>query len=215
MNFIFGVFPFFFPKRKKKLRQELEQAIEKRLLVVKEKLHVKEVKKPNLRFWLPYSSPLYIGGSIVLSYPKMLENVNKLTTIIDHEISHHIQHSINPNIKGPYKLEFLSWLYWGLTGKVRWSLCDRAFQEGFATYVAYLTTGKIAKRLETGIELIQIKRRKKLLVMDSDVLPYALGFLSYSLVTMAKSEEISIQMGLSMKPKEWICEVKKIHESIA
>jgi hypothetical protein len=207
---MFGLFPFLFPKRKRTLKQELEHTIEKRLTLLEGKLGIKRINRPKVGFWIPYSSTMYLGGSILISYPRMLDKSEKLVTTLDHEISHHIQKTINPNARKTYSLEFFSWFYWGFNGKVRWGLSERVFQEGFATYMAYLTSGRISKRLEQGQKLFESGKRRRVLLKDPDLLPYLLGFRSFSAIAKIKSEEVAIQSGLSLKASEWIKEVEKL-----
>jgi len=208
-SLLFGLFPFLFPKRKRALRRELEQTIEKRLTLLEGKISIKRINRPKVRFWVPYSNPMYLGDSILISYPRMLDKSGKLVTTLDHEISHHIQKTINPNARKTYSVEFLSWFYWGFTGKIRWGLSERVFQEGFATYMAYLTSGRISKRLERGQELFELGKRRTLLLKDPDILPYVLGFRSYSAIAKIKSEEVAIHLGLLLKAAEWVKEVEK------
>jgi hypothetical protein len=161
------------------------------------------ISEPKLRFWLPYSSPFYLNGSIFLSYPKFLVDSDKLITVFDHEISHHIQHSVNRNVKQTYPPELISWVYWFLTGKIRWGLADRAFQEGFAVYVAYVTTGVVSKRILEGKIALE-RGKRKILLKDPDVVPYLLGFLAYSALASSVSESMAIKLGLSSKTSDWV-----------
>lgn len=207
---MFAMFPFLFPKRKRTLKQELEQTIEKRLTLIEDKLGIKSICRPKVGFWIPYSDTMYLRGLILISYPKMFDKSEKLLMTLDHEISHHIQKTINPNARKTYSLEFFSWLYWGFNGKIRWGLSERVFQEGFATYMAYLTSGQISKRLEQGQKVFESGKRRMVLLTDPDLLPYLLGFRSFSAIAKIKSEEEAIQSGLSLKASEWIKEVEKL-----
>jgi hypothetical protein len=209
-NLIFGLFSFLFPKRKRALKQELELTIEKRLTLLEGKLGIKSISRPKVIFWMPYSSTMYLGDSILVSYPRMLDRSGNLVITIDHEISHYIQKTINSNARKTYSLEFFSWLYWSFTGKIRWGLSERVFQEGFATYIAYLTSGRISKRLERGQRLFESGKRRMMLLKDPDILPYVLGFHSYSVIARIKSEGAAIQFGLSMNASEWVKEVEKL-----
>jgi hypothetical protein len=210
IGLMFGLFPFLFPKKKRALKKELEQIIETRLTFIENKFDIESISKPEVRFWRPYSSAMYIGGSIFFSYPKMLDRSEELLLTIDHEIGHHIQKTKNPNTKKTYSLECFSWFYWILNGKIRAGLLERAFQEGFASYLAYLTIGKIPKRLERAQALIESGKRKTVFLKDPDILPYILGFRSYLAIGKSKSDEATIQSGLSLKASEWIKEVEKL-----
>ena len=208
-DWLFGIFPFLFPNRNKRLREELKQALRERLAIVRKKLNVEEIAEPKLRFWLPYSSTFHLKGSIYLSYPKNLMTTDKLRTTFDHEISHYIQHSINQNLKDTYTPEIISWIYWFLTGKLTWGLADRAFQEGFATYTSYLTSGNVPKRLQNAKSIWQEGKRITLL-RDADVIPYVLGFMNYCAIANSKSEDLALAIGLYAKACEWVRETENI-----
>lgn len=202
-NWIFGLFPFFFPKRKKEIKAELERILRDRFEVVARRLHVEGVSKPRLKF-LPGSKPFYLNGSVYLNYSIGAE---KQFETIDHEITHHIQHSVNSHIKGAYSFEFFSFFYWGLTGKLKYGLANRSFQEGFATYVAYLTSGKLPKPVENGKTIVQKRKRLKML-FHAEAMPYVLGYLAYSTIAEKTSEEGVLQVGLSATVNDWVLRVE-------
>lgn len=131
-----------------------------------------------------------------------------LILTVDHEITHHIQHSVNSHIKMTYSFEFLSFFYWGLTGKLKYGLANRSFQEGFATYVAYLTSGKLPKRIEKGITIARKRKRLKMLFQDAEAMPYVLGYLGYSAIAEKTSEEDILQVGLSATVNDWVLRVE-------
>lgn len=202
-NWIFGLFPFFFPKKKKETKAELERILRERFEVVAGRLHVEGVSKPRLKFW-PGSKPFYLNGSVYLNYSITFKSAEKQFETIDHEITHHIQHSVNSHIKMTYSFEFLSFFYWGLTGKLKYGLANRSFQEGFATYVAYLTSGKLPKRIENGKTIVQKRKRLKMLFQDAEAMPYILGYLAYSTIAEKISEEGVLQFGLSATVNDWV-----------
>jgi hypothetical protein len=203
-NKIFSLFPFLFPKRKKEIRAKLERALRERCEVVGRRLQVGSISKPRLKFWLSGSNPFYLNGSIFLSYSMIFKSPEKQLETLDHEVTHHIQHSVNPHIKMSYSFEFLSFFYWVLTGKLRYGLANSSFQEGFATYVAYLTNGKLPKRVESGIIIVQERKRLKMLLTNADVIPYVLGYLAYAALAQTLPEADVLQAGVSATVTEWV-----------
>jgi len=203
-DWIFRSLPFLFPKKKKETKVELERFIQERWKVVTKRLRVEGVSEPRLKFWLPGSRPFYRNGAVYLSYSIILKSTENQITTLDHEITHHIQHSRNSHIRMTYSVEFLSFFYWCLTGKLRFGLANRSFQEGFATYVAYLTSGKLPKKVENGKTIVQNGKRLKMLFKDAGALPYVLGGLAYAAIAETKPEDEVLQLGLSANVRGWV-----------
>jgi hypothetical protein len=204
-NWLFDLFPWLFPKKKKMVKAELEKILQERWIVVTKRLHVEDMLLPKLEL-IQLHVAFYHDGKVTLSYSKIFKGNEEITRTIDHEITHHIQDSKNPHARKTYRIDVFSDLIWVLTGKLRFGLAQRAFQEGFATYVAHLTSRKLAERVENGIIMIQNGKRLKTLFKDTEVLPYVLGYLGYSAIAKTKSEKQAIQLGLSANSSEWISE---------
>ncbi len=125
----FKRFPFLFYKKKRTEELKLNQMLEERFSIVTDTLKVEGVTKPKLKITSSEVSS-YRNNTVYVSCSKIFESKEKQFVILDHELAHYIQHSKNPYIKKFYPLEFFSFFYWSLTGKLRWGLRLRAFEEG-------------------------------------------------------------------------------------
>lgn len=202
-NWLFKHLPILFPRKKKAIRSKLEQLLQERFIIVTNRLQVEGVPKPRLKLTHSEVSS-YRNNTIYFSYSKVFESDEKQAIILDHELAHHIQHSKNHYIKNFYPLEPFSFFYWSWTGKMRWGLRVRSFEEGFAVYVAYLTNGKLTEKTKNRVIIVQKGNRWTSLIRIRLDLPYALGYLGYSNIAKMKSEEESLKLGLSVDPKNWV-----------
>jgi hypothetical protein len=208
-DWFFTLFPFLFPRKKRQIKSELEGIFQQRWIIVKNRLRFEEILQPKFRV-SEASGAYHSKGIIVISYSEMFKSKEEPLTTIDHEIAHSIQYFRNPTIRKGYRIDILGATCWFLTGKLMTgtlnsNLAKRAFREGFATYVAYLTSGKVNTKVERTMKIIHSGKRWKML-LKTNVLPYVLGYLAYSAIAQVKSEERAIQLGLSADFSEWVSE---------
>jgi hypothetical protein len=207
-NWLFSQFPFLFPNRKKAAKARFEGIMQERWRIVTKRLNAQEIVLPKLALVIPEGAS-YHKGIVEVSYSESFEVDEEIIRKIDHELSHHIQRSKNSTLKKYCLFYNCSVLYWFLTGKIRHGLAQKAFEEGFAAYVAYLTSGKLSVTTEKVVNRIKNGERWNLLFSYS-TLPYALGYLLYTAVTSAKSEEKAIELGLSASFLDWLSESESI-----
>lgn len=177
------------------------------------KLGLKELQAPQLKVDFHSSGSKYLPekGIIVIDSTSIYRDARELVRIIDHEIAHHIQHIKNPWIRKPlplWKLE-LGVLRWVITGKMSKALVFEAFREGFAVYVAFITSGVLNQKLQKEIDDIRKRKMWKIalkiifsLLSYTEVIPYALGYIFYQRIAKVKSEKEAISLGLYGKPDQ-------------
>lgn len=129
---------------------------------------------------------------------------------IDHEFAHYIQYVKNSELKEgkPFLNLLPGYLYWIIGGRMNMALTEKAFIEGFATYVTSLTRGIVKPPVEKAIRTIQSGKRWRML-LRTESLSYALGYLTYSAIAKAKSEKYAISIGLFQSPSKWVSEGEK------
>jgi hypothetical protein len=185
----------------REVKLTLEKMLDERFVIVTEILQVQTIKKPKINFTFA-TFCYYSKNTIYFTYKKIFEPISIQIIVIDHELAHHIQQSINKNIPKYFILEYLSFFYWSLTSNLWWILRQRAFQEGFAVYVAFLTNRQLNKKTEQFLELLHTKNRFRILFTNARLIPYGLGYLAYTDLATKKSQIEAIKLGLYGHPKD-------------
>jgi hypothetical protein len=200
-DWLFKTFPFLFRSKMRDIKSNLEKMLEQRFTVVTDTLQIQNVTKPILRLTLK-DFCFYQNKSIYFSYHKIFETQDNIVTILDHELAHYVQHSVNTKIKKYYPLEFLSFFYWLFTGRLWWGFRRRAFEEGFAVYTAHITSGRINAGTKRQLELLQKSNRFRVFISNMLSLPYVAGYLAYRNLGDKKSQKYALEVGLYDHPKE-------------
>jgi len=94
-------------------------------------------------------------------------------------------------------------LYWFIKGKMNKTLTEKAFREGFATYVSSITSGNLSSSTQRTIGRVESGKRWKFL-FQTEFLPYALGYIAYYAISKSKSEKFAISVGLYESPSIWL-----------
>lgn len=214
-------FPRLSSKKAETIRLELEHIFQRRWVLVLNKLRLGELPLPQLQ--VVFSSrhmAFHKEGVITISSSLISESKEQCCRTIDHEIAHYIQYFMNSRMKEAetpknivrYLSELLSaffgdWsnIYWIIKGRMSEALTEKAFREGFATYVASITSGTLNPAEEKAIKTIQNGKRRKML-LQTRMLPYALGYRTYYAIAKIQSEKQAIQLGLSEHFSKWVSE---------
>jgi len=199
-------FPFFFPKRAEAIRLELKNVFQKRWIEVLNKLCLEELPPPQLKV-VPQLETSHQKGVITISLSSICKRNVQLCRTIDHEMAHYIQYVRNSTLK-EVKLPLIpipSGLYWIVKRKMNKALAEKAFREGFATYVASITSGALNPKVEKAIKTIQSGKKWKIL-LQTESISYALGYLTYCAIAKIQSEKQAIHLGLSEDSSKWVSE---------
>ena len=201
------LFEFLFPKKRKEIESNLEEVFQNRWKIVTNTLGISmEIPKYHVEF-NPDKHAYYSRNEkqITLTSQYVNETKEMLNETIDHEITHHIQYRTNPHLL-PKKFSFDDLIpddiYWLVKGKLKDTLLMKAFKEGFATFIAYRTSGILNPFIAKAIPTLKKGQRWKLFL--SKVLPYALGYLTFQAISETCSEKSSIEIGLYKSPAVWV-----------
>ena len=199
---LFDLFPFLFPKTKRVVRIEIQNILEKRWKIVSKKIFGENMPLPKLSVSesLEY---FHQTGLVNISYSSVTMEESELIETIDHELAHYAQFIKNSKAYKSSFFEIFGGLYWFLKGKMNTSLAQKAFREGFATYIAFLTSGEMCIT-QKEIDVIQKRKLLRAVFVDNRKLPYILGYLAYSALAKNQSEKHAILCGLTSDSSDWL-----------
>lgn len=199
--------PFLFQKRKKSIRRKLEKDLQKRWKIVIDTLGV-SIKTPH-QLEIPFEAVREASYSretkaISLTSYFALQTEGERFRTIDHEIAHYVQYELNPYLRRkPSSSLIPNDLYWLIKRKLNKPLTEKAFTEGFATYVSSITSGNLSSSIRRVIKTLEDGKRLKIL-FQPELLPYALGYITYYTISKSESEKFAINVGLHDSPSKWL-----------
>jgi len=208
VSMLFVICPSCFPKKKKKIEAKFNELFQQRWSVILEKLNLIDIITPKTEVdFASGTRGYYLKKTIFFNSYILDGDQEQLVRTVDHEIAHYIQNAKNSFLKKrcPFIL-IPSGLFWFITHKMDRQLTRRAFEEGFASFVAKITSGIMHPDVEKAIKEIQLRKRWS--IMSSSALSYSLGFLIFSTIAESKSVDYAISVGLSDDYSQWLEEGK-------
>jgi len=132
-----------FSYKKENIESRINELFRQRLSVIIDKLHLKGIILPKVKVdFSSGSRGYYFKKTIFFNWHILEGDQEQFVRTVDHEIAHYIQHFRNSFLKKRYPFALIpSVLVWFIKQKMNKQLTHGAFEEGFATFVAKITSG--------------------------------------------------------------------------
>ena len=160
---------------------------------VPDRLGVRSLKQPKVRvaFWdfLPAFGTYRLGRIAIWAYTAYALTDREIISVVDHELSHHVQHECNKHSR----------MWRGLFHPFQFT----AFKEGFAFFASSITNGMLATQHAVALEKFWRGGKPK-----PAVKPYLVGYMRYLAIAKAFGVDESIRTGLGESVGGWMEKAK-------